>query len=456
MDGGAGIDTVVLQGDYSAGFAFEESSLVAVEYLAVLSATETAFGGSGTGSHDYLLRTHDENLEAGTMLTVHARSLVAGESLVFDGSEETDARFTLLGGAGDDVLVGGALGDLLDGGGGIDAMAGGLGDDVYLVDVMGDQVLEAAGEGTDEVRTGLGSRSDFAQMYTLAANVENLTGTSDAGQGVFLNALDNVVKMGAGADLVVLQEGGSDRVDGGGGDDLLYFGAAFGTGDKADGGAGYDTVGLLGNYSLVLAADALVRVEKLALYSSGDPAAPNSYVITSHDSNVAGGQQLMVVALSLGAGETLTFNGQAETDGSFNIRGGKGADVLTGSATADQIYGNLGADTLAGGGGKDWFEYFSAAESTAQARDTILDFAAGDRINLAGIDADGNAANGDTRFAFIGSGAFSGVAGQLRVTAAQGGGYLVEGDIDGNGVADLVILVHTPGGHVLGAGDFLL
>jgi hypothetical protein len=245
-------------------------------------------------------------------------------------------------------------------------------------------------------------------------------------------------------------------VSGGGGDDFLFWGAAFTNADRADGGLGFDTVGLLGTAALVFDADDLLSIEKLAVYSSGNPAAPNSYALTMHDGNVAAGQKMMVVASSLTSGETLAFNGQAETGGSFNVRGGNGADTITGGLKADQLHGNLGADQLKGGGSDDVFEYRAAAESTAAARDTILDFSAGDRINLVTIDADNNAANGDSKFAFIGAAGFSHTAGELRVTAAQGGGFLVEGDVNGDGTADLSIHVQTLNGHLLTASDFWL
>jgi Ca2+-binding RTX toxin-like protein len=220
----------------------------------------------------------------------------------------------------------------------------------------------------------------------------------------------------------------------------------------ADGGDGTDTVGLLGNYVLTLAAGSLTGIERLAVYSSGGTGT-NSYSLTTVDANVAAGQQLMVAGLSLLAAESLVFNGQAESDGSFNIRGGRGADSLTGGLGGDQLYGNRGADILKGGGGNDMFEYTAVEDSTLLARDTILDFSAGDRINLIGIDPDGNAANGDGRFVWIGSAAFSQVAGQLRAYQADGL-WIVEGDADGNGVADLVIGVTVVPGHMLGAADF--
>jgi Ca2+-binding RTX toxin-like protein len=373
----------------------------------------------------------------------------------FDGGGGNDS---LLGEAGNDHLSGGEGNDNLYGGAGADTMIGGQGNDLYFVDDAADVVIENAGEGADEVRTALGSRSDYGQMYVLPNHVENLTGTSASAQGVYGNALSNVVTMGAGGDLIVMHDGGDDTVYAGGGNDFIHFGGAFTAADRVDGGGGFDTVGLIGSYNLTMAATSLVGVEKLALYSSGDAtgATANNYTIVMHDGNVAAGETLMVVAQSLLAHETLMFDGSAETDGRFNIRGGRGNDMIAGGGGTDQIWGNLGADLLRGGGGNDYFEYFSAAESTDAARDTILDFARGDRINLVAIDADGNAANGDTKFAFIGAAAFTGQAGQLRATQIQGNDWLVEADVNGDGAGDLVIAVTTSDGDPITAGDFWL
>jgi Ca2+-binding RTX toxin-like protein len=433
--------------------------------------------GSGT---DHLVVFYGAMMDAVVLDTLSASadgyggSVLAGGSakVVFTGVD----RFTLTTGSGNDVvrtgdgndtistgsgadtLDGGAGADTLDGGAGADTMAGGMGDDIYVVDSLSDQVVENAGEGVDEVRTSLGSRSNYALMYVLPAHVENLTGTSAGAQGVYGNALNNIVTMGAGADLIVMHDGGDDSVFAGGGNDFIHFGNALTAADRIDGGAGYDTVGLIGSYTLTLSATSLTGVEKFALYSNGDGsgATANNYNVTMHDANVASGQTLMVVAQSLLAHETLVFDGSAETDGKFNIRGGRGNDTIAGGGQADQIWGGLGADMLTGGGGNDYFEYFSVAESLPEARDIILDFRAGDRINLIPIDADGNAANGNSRFTFIGSNAFTGQAGQLRVSQWQGDEWLVEADTSGDGIADMAILVFLADGDPLTAGDFWL
>jgi Ca2+-binding RTX toxin-like protein len=112
-------------------------------------------------------------------------------------------------------LIGNAGNNILDGGGSADAMIGGAGDDLYFVDA-GDVVTEGINGGLDEVRTALAS-------YNLAAQVENLTGTSATGQRLTGNDSDNQIIGAAGNDRL---DGGSgnDRLIGGGGHDQLFGG----------------------------------------------------------------------------------------------------------------------------------------------------------------------------------------------------------------------------------------
>jgi serralysin len=126
-----------------------------------------------------------------------------------------------------------------------------------------------------------------------------------------------------------------------------------------------------------------------------------------------------------------------------NAIGGSARDVLWGNEVANRLEGRggddvlngfEGADTLVGGRGNDLFKF-----TVVEKGDIIADFARGDRIDLSGIDANTNAAN-DQAFAWIGNKAFSGVAGQLRYS-----GGLLEGDINGDGIADFgVTLIGAP------------
>ena len=94
-------------------------------------------------------------------------------------------------------------------------------------------------------------------------------------------------------------------------------------------------------------------------------------------------------------------------------------------------------------------------ESYSLGRDHIVDFTPGtDKIELDRIDAS-RSIGGDQAFAWIGSNAFSKTAGELRATQ-QGGQWIVEGDINGDGFSDLVIAMTLQGPTPLGAGDFVL
>src|SRR6202012_5098494 len=100
-----------------------------------------------------------------------------------------------------------------------------------------------------------------------------------------------------------------------------------------NGGSGTDTLVIGGDYTggnaLTLSSTSLTSVETLNFHAGF------SYDITTNDPNVASGQTLSVRANSLGSGDSLTFNGSAETDGQFAFFGGAGNDVLTGGAGND-------------------------------------------------------------------------------------------------------------------------
>jgi serralysin len=148
-------------------------------------------------------------------------------------------------------------------------------------------------------------------------------------------------------------------------------------------------------------------------------------------------------ALVTGIGTSLnnTLLGNALGNVLFGLAG---ADSLAGGAGVDFLLGGAGADTLTGGSQADRFRFDAVSESTPLAGDRITDFvfAEGDRILLSLIDANTPAA-GDQAFAFIGTAAFGGTgaasAGQLRVEAMSYGEWRAQGDVNGDGVADLQI-----------------
>jgi hypothetical protein len=87
----------------------------------------------------------------------------------------------------------------------------------------------------------------------------------------------------------------------------------------------------------------------------------------------------------------------------------------------------------------------------------ITDFVEGlDVIDIGEIDAD-TGSEGNQAFSFIGNDAFSGTAGELRLELVSASDRVlthVQGDVDGNGKADLQITIDA---QIAGAvGDWVL
>ena len=188
-------------------------------------------GGGGTdvmhglgGDDTYIVDSaNDQVIEASsqgsdTILTFVSYTLASALS-VETLSAHPNTGFTSLALIGNELgqkLIGNTGNNVIDGGGGADTMIGGDGSDVYFVDAD-DIVTENANGGLDEIRTALTS-------YTLAAQVENLTGTSTGGQRLTGNDGDNLITGQAGDDWL---EGGTgnDRLVGGLGHDELIGGS---------------------------------------------------------------------------------------------------------------------------------------------------------------------------------------------------------------------------------------
>jgi len=120
--------------------------------------------------------------------------------------------------------------------------------------------------------------------------------------------------------------------------------------------------------------------------------------------------------------------------------GGSGSDAIEGFGGDDEIDGGRGADILVGGSGRDTFIYDSVKDSgtSVDTADIILDFTSRDRIDLASIDANKNRSKNQA-FDFIGTKKFSGDEGELRYVKFKSE-TVVEGDVNGDGVADFAIL----------------
>ena len=290
---------------------------------------------------------------------------------VYDGIEHVTligvAALSATGDDGANMLIGNAAANKLDGGKGVDTLIGGAGNDVYRSDDISDIVIEYASEGIDTV---ISTVPDLSKIFTLGANIENLTLAPGAlhGKG---NALANLIT-GNGADNELTGDAGNDILIGNDGGDILDGSAGA---DIMAGGKGNDV------YRVDDAGDKIVE--------SG-PAGDSDAVTTT------------LAAYTLGANlESLHHLGMEDFTGTGNslnntVFGLLGNDVLSGLAGNDVVGGSDGDDTLIGGAGSDEF-LFSDSLFTSAGVDVVADFnglPGGDRLDLqlgfvaAGTEAD--------------------------------------------------------------------
>jgi Ca2+-binding RTX toxin-like protein len=269
-------------------------------------------GGDGDDTYvvnqsgDVVIEEEDE----GTDIVQSSVSWTLGghvEHLVLTGSGNTGGTGNALANS----LTGNQGANRLDGGAGADVMAGKSGNDIYVVDDLGDQVVELdrANGGTDTVEASIG--------YKLAANVENLvlTGTGD------IDGFGN-----SGANMLTGNDG-DNILDGG-------YGA-----DQMSGGVGDDT------YIVNEDGDVVIEEEDEGTDSVQSSA---SFVLGDHV-------------------ESLKLTGTGNADGTGNAL----ANAISGNTGANRIAGGLGNDVLKGGGGTDTFVFDALGEADA---DQILDF----------------------------------------------------------------------------------
>ena len=173
---------------------------------------------------------------------------------------------------------------------------------------------------------------------------------------------------------------------------------------------------------------------------------------SSEDDGLVGGAGDDTVAGRAGADDLYGESGADRLKGGNGedlLDGGGGRDLLFGGNGRDLVSGGAGNDALRGGDGRDFFIFSGDVSS-----DTIADFnrVDHDRIDLSLIDAKSLLA-GNNSFSFVGEQAFTGAQGQLRYELANRQ-TIIQGDIDGDGDADLTITL--VGQHHLMASDFFL
>ena len=280
-----------------------------------------------------------------------------------------------IGGSGNDLLVGNqarntltgnAGNDTLDGGLGTDTMIGGVGDDTYVIDDVGDVVIEKANEGADTINSYINiSLADYS-------NIENATLLNPLAGGTSAKTLvgtdgDNVL-IGNDGQNIILGSGGSDTLDGGLGADTMdggvgddtYFVDDVGDIVQENRGGGNDTVKSYISYSL---ADPRYQyVENITLLNAKGTNAPTDIDATGNDaSNLLIGNDGRNKLTGNGGNDTLDgglgadtmIGGVGDDTYSSTLFGYGGNDSLTGLGGNDFLDGGLGDDTLDGGRGND-------------------------------------------------------------------------------------------------------
>lgn len=516
--GGAGTDTLIgCENLTGSAFADTLTGAAGANVIDGRAGDDTLDGGAGAdhliggaGNDTFIVDNRDdivsETAGEGTdtvIASVRYTLPDAVENLTLTGT----ANLSGTGNALANTVTGNAGNNLLDGRGGADALDGGAGNDLLVGaggPAPGDDDVIDGGSGRDLATYAAAGAAVFVNLTlsspqdTGGGGIDTLRGIEDLAGSAFADFLvgtadTNTLSGGRGND--VLQGGaGADRLEGGAGSDFASYVDASGAvavdlaiaGPQDTGGDGADT--LVGIENLIGSRfnDSLFGRDGRNLLVGGDGndlldgragadsmqggAGDDTYVVDNPGDQVsevaalpngtladAGGADSVFSTVSFALTgtarfvENLTLTGNAAT----SATGSAQANTLTGNDAANRLTGGRGVDHLTGGGGADVF-VFAARDTggSAATADVINDFAPGqDVIQLSAIDADVTSPGTNQAFAFIGTEAFGHHAGELRV-ATLAGDTLVEGDTNGDGVADLVIVL--AGTVALTAGDFVL
>ncbi|TPK85672.1 hypothetical protein FJ936_09025 [Mesorhizobium sp. B2-4-13] len=358
-----------------------------IQQSAHLEVTEPAGESmAGTEGDDVLIGTPYNDL-------IDARG---GNDVVYgresnDTIHGGDGNDRLIGGDGNDVIWGGRGNDVIFGGNGDDSLFGGDGNDILYGDAGNDLLL--GGNGDDQIHGGDGN--DVADGGTGNDVLDGQDGadTLDGGDGN--DGLDG----GAGADLLI-GGGGDDTIAGGDGADTLHGDAGAdtldgGDGDDAlDGGQGDDTlIGGAGD-DTITGGDGNDHLSDGAGLDHIDGGAGDDVIVLCNDIQidiVHGGDGQDTLDLSANAQDTLVDL----PDGLVFLDGIEEAHIfeiesIVGGHGRNTLVANDAVNVMVGGGGSDLFVFQSlqSLENQGGPRDLIMDFHAGDRIDLSRISED--------------------------------------------------------------------
>ncbi|PXW67340.1 Ca2+-binding RTX toxin-like protein [Loktanella sp. PT4BL] len=426
VDGGDGVDTLRFDTDRYDGSTLMFSAPVAisdVEFAKVIRFENLVLNGTGTQAV-----TLEANANTAFANGITVTTAATATSLNFDASNASWTRTahvtgtnnadTITGGSANDTLIGGAGNDTITGGAGSDNLSGGNDADTFVLadNLTSADTITGGDDGTNTDTLTFTDANGAADELNNVTGIETIT-LGNTTTNVVVTTVDALVASGAtltvngsslttgtmtwngaaetngkfsitggGAADTIIGSAGNDTIDGGVGADSITAGAGN---DSLLGGAGNDTF-VLGvhltsadtisgeGHSDTLtftdangAADDLNNVTGIETIILGNTT--TDVVVTTVNAMLIAGTSLTVNGTALTTG-TLTWDGSAETNATFNITGGDAADTITGGSVNDTISGGTGndvitgrggLDSLDGGAGNDVFVFASAAELAA-------------------------------------------------------------------------------------------
>ncbi len=339
-DGGTGSDTITISSDItqdlelSGGQGTDRISVGAGGLVSIYGDDQGASGGdndvinvtAATGDVTIHLGSGNDRLtvaDASGKLTITGDDgndqitiAMAAEDVVIDGGAGNDSitvamasgSATVSGGSGDDAIEVDAAGSvLIRGDSGNDSLIGSPADDVIFGGAGNDSIVGGDGNDIiigDQIQDGSGVELLFISTFT--------AGSSNA-------AVEQLVDGGSIAP-VGTRAGGSDRIFGGTGRDIIFGGDESGSGDVILGEAGDDLIfGGLG--SDLLRGDA-ARLNGSDLDDTS---------VVGNDTIHAGGDDDRIYG---GPGDDQLFG----DDGDDNLSGDQGVDVVVGGDGGDVIH----------------------------------------------------------------------------------------------------------------------
>jgi Ca2+-binding RTX toxin-like protein len=258
----------------------------------------------------------------------------------------------------DNALIGNESANTLNGGLGADSMAGGAGNDIYVIENVGDSVVENADEGLDTVQSAL--------SYTLGANLENLTLTGSGLVDGVGNSLDNTL-IGNTANNTLTGGAGNDLLNGGSGTDAML------------GGVGDDTyvVAQSADVATELSGEGIDLVESSVSYTLGNYL--ENLALTGSSSLNATGNALDNFLTGNAGINTLTAHAGNDT-----LDGGAGTDTMIGGAGDDTYYSDVTGETINEAANEGLDQVISAATQTLAANVEMLFLTGSAQVNGTG------------------------------------------------------------------------